>query len=201
MEVRASAPAGETWFVTSQVSLGDPPGEDGVAVATAQAALDVISSGRRAFLPAGAWDMADEVLWLLDVGPAWRTHQLYWARTGTLQIPVPAEEDWAEPAPRRPTAPASGVGWPDPPDGQKSGPDGALERDLAELASSAGEAYRHEAVLRLAADAAGRGMDRRDALRRALDKTAADDDVYYARMAARLNETVRDYPLNPHPEL
>ena len=110
-------------------------------------AVEVITSGGVAVLPAGAWDMADEVLWLLDVAQGWREHLLHWARTGKIKTPVPTEEHPAEPPPRHATA-ASGEGpWPDPPDGEKAGPRPVLQAELAALERENG--YRYAAVLRM----------------------------------------------------
>jgi len=72
-----------TWYVTRSLFLGDPPALTGAAkVADPAQAADVVRAGGIAVLPAGSWDMADEVLWLLDFSPGWREHLLHWARTG-----------------------------------------------------------------------------------------------------------------------
>lgn len=185
-----------TWCVTPTLFLGDPPKLSRcVEVASAREAVDVIKSGGSAVLPAGSWDLADEVLWLLDIGPAWRAHQLHWARTGKIRLPVPAL-DAAEPAPRHPTHEASGT-WPDPPDGRKAGPEGILERELAELERQGGS--RYDAVKRMVARATEGGMDRSDAQRRALDETAAADDAFDAMLAKRLQETLSEYPMATGP--
>jgi len=88
-------------------------------VADPAQAADVARAGGIAVLPAGSWNMTDEVLWLLDFSPGWREHLLHLARTGQGRRPLPTQEYPAEPAPRRPTL-ASGEGrWPDPPDGRR----------------------------------------------------------------------------------
>ncbi len=55
-----------------------------------------------------------------------------------------------------------------------------------------GHSYRYAAVVRLAAAARERGMDRDLAVRRALDVTAAEDEGFDARLAKRLEETLAD---------
>jgi hypothetical protein len=175
-----------TWYVTRSLFLGDLPALTGAAkVADPAQAADVVRAGGIAVLPAGSWAMADEVLWLLDVDPGWREHLLHWARTGQVRRPLPTQEHPAEPAPRRPTL-ASGRGpWPDPPDGDKAGSRSVLAAELAALEQVDG--FRYRAVVRLAEGAAGRGMHPDDALRRALDETAADDEVFDDMLAERLH--------------
>lgn len=182
--------SGRTWYVTRSLFLGEPPALEGTAkVHSPEQAADRINDGRIAVLPAGAWDMVDEVLWLLDVAPGWREHLLHWARTGKVRTPVPTEEHPAEPPPRQPTV-ASGEGpWPDPPDGEKAGSRSVLKAELAALEREDG--YRHDAVLRLAEGAAARGTHPDDALRRALDETAADDEVFEQMLAERLRSAVQ----------
>lgn len=183
------------WSVTLELFLGEPPEVSGcVEVASAPAAADVIHSGGTAVLPAGAWDLADEVLWLMDVARPWRAHQLHWARTGKLKLPVPDRRDGAEPAPRIPADECSGT-WPDPPDGQKAGPADVLAWESAVLELQGGA--RYEAVLRMVTHATEAGWNRSDALRRALDETAAVDDAVEAIMAKQLAETLLEYPMRP----
>jgi len=174
-----------TWYITRSLFLGDLPAVTGTAKVTDPAqAADVVRAGGIVVLPAGSWDMADEVLWLLDVNPGWREHLLHWARTGHVRRPLPTQEHPAEPAPRRPTL-ASGEGpWPDPPDGQKAGSRSVLAAELAALEQA--DSYRYGAVVRLAEGAATQGMHPDDALRRALDETAAQDEVFDDMLAERL---------------
>ncbi len=147
-------------------------------------AADVARAGGIAVLPAGSWDMADEVLWLLDFSPGWREHLLHWARTGQARRPLPTQEHPAEPAPRRPPL-ASGEGpWPDPPDGEKAGSGAVLAAELAALEQV--DSFRYRAVVRLADGAAARGMHPDDALRRSLDETAAEEEVFDNMLAERL---------------
>jgi len=158
-------------------------------VADPARATDVVRAGGIAVLP-GSWDMADEVLWLLDFSPGWREHLLHWARTGQVRRPLPTQEHPAEPAPRRPTL-ASGEGpWPDPPDGEKAGSGAVLAAELAALEQV--DSFRYRAVVRLAEGAAARGMHPDDALRRALDETAAEDEdeVFDNMLAERLRASV-----------
>lgn len=174
-----------TWYVTRSLFLGHPPPLAGAErVSRAEDAVTVIRSGAVAVLPAGSWDMADEVLWLLDVSREWREHQLHWARTGKIQMPVPTESNPAEPPPRRPTVASTPGTWPDPPDGDKAGSLEALAAELATVEQA--NDFRYAAVLRLAEGAAEQGMHPDDALRRALDETAADDEVFYKMIAERL---------------
>jgi len=174
-----------TWYVTRSLFLGDPPALSGAAKVAAPAqAADVARADGIAVLPAGSWDMADEVLWLLDFSPGWREHLLHWARTGQVRRPLPTQEHPAEPAPRRPTL-ASGEGpWPDPPDGEKAGSGAVLAAELAALEQV--DSFRYRAVVRLAEGAAARGMHPDDALRRALDETAAEEEVFDNMLAERL---------------
>ncbi len=65
-----------------------------------------------------------------------------------------------------------------------------LARELAGVAEA--DSYRYAAVVRLAAAARERGMDRDLAVRRALDVTAAEDEGFDARLAKRLEETLAD---------
>jgi len=178
-----------TWYVTRSLFLGDLPAMTGAAkVADPARAADVVRAGGIAVLPAGSWDMADEVLWLLDFNPDWREHLLHWARTGQARRPLPTQEHPAEPAPRRPTL-ASGEGpWPDSPDGEKAGSGAVLAAELAALEQVDG--FRYGAVVRLAAGAAARGMHPDDALRRALDETAAEDEVFDNMLGERLRASV-----------
>src|SRR4051812_17858216 len=113
---------GRRWYVTRSLFLGDLPSLDGAAkVDTPVEAVEHINSGGTAVLPAGAWDMADEVLWLLDYSREWREPLLHWARTGTINTPVPTVSHPAEPSPRNPTEASRPGPWPDPPDGLKAG--------------------------------------------------------------------------------
>lgn len=153
-------------------------------VADPARAADVVRAGGIAVLPAGSWDMADEVLWLLDFTQVGVSTCLHWARTGQARRPLPTQEHPAEPAPRRPTL-ASGEGpWPDPPDGEKAGSGAVLAAELAALKQVGG--FRYGAVVCLAAGAAARGMHPDDALRRALDETAAEEEVFDNMLAERL---------------
>lgn len=175
-----------TWYVTRSLSLGGLPARAGAEqVSHAVQAADVIKAGGIAVLPAGAWDMADEVLWLLDLSREWREHLLHWARTGKIAVPVPAVSHPAEPPPRRPTTSSAEGPWPDPPDGEKAGSVEVLAAELATLEQE--NDFRHAAVLRLAEMAVGQGMHPDDALRRALDETAADDEMLHNMLAARLD--------------
>ncbi len=62
-----------------------------------------------------------------------------------------------------------------------------LAAELAALEQA--DSYRYGAVVRLAEGAAGRGMHPDDALRRALDETAAQDEVFDDMLAERLRVT------------
>lgn len=178
-----------TWYVTRSLFLGGLPGLPGAEQVTdAAQAADVIMAGGIAVLPAGAWDMADEVLWLLDLSREWREHLLHWARTGKIAVPVPAVSHPAEPPPRRPTTSSAAGPWPDPPDGAKAGPMEVLAAELATLEQE--NDFRHAAVLRLAEMAVEQGMHPDDALRRALDETAADDEMFDNMLAERLSMVV-----------
>jgi hypothetical protein len=183
-----------TWYVANQLFLGDPPDRPGAtAVTTVEAALEVMAAGGEAVLPVGAWDLADEVMWRRDYGRALRRHLLHWARTGAILKPVPKgmPDEPAEPPPRVSAVDPAWSALPEVSDAFKVARPDKLQQELAALEVE--DDYRHAAVVRIAADAAARGMDPDHALRRALDETAACDEAFDAMLAQRLAEVEAEY--------
>ena len=71
-------------------------------VTTAEQALKAVKAGETAMLPAGAWDVADDVLHQLGLGPLRRAELLRFARFNVLRAVPQGVPDPVE-SPRVPT--------------------------------------------------------------------------------------------------